>query len=634
LHDLLVSKGIAMAKDRSSSPLFILVAMITAVAALYFAKAILLPLALAILLCFLLTPLANRLERWHIPRIVSTILVVALCVAVMGGLGYVVTNQLVELSAKLPEHKQNLLDKVRSIRPSKTIARVSETLSDLRQEIVDGDKAATNENAGQPENQPPPAGSAPNSAPPPSYVQPFEISYDTLLQLMQSWLSALVAPITTAALVMILIFFILLDRENQRSRLVQLFGRTHLHTTTEAIHDVAKRVGRYLRMLFVVNATYGIAITLGMSLIGLPGAIMWGVLAFSLRFLPYLGPWIAAVMPIIVSIAISPGWTQPMLVAGWFIIIELISNNVVEPLLYGSSIGMSTVGVLVAAIFWTWLWGPIGLILAMPMTVCLIVGARYVPQLRFITVLLADQPPLTPAERVYQRLLSYDYQEPLKIAQKHIKDSSLARFYDDVLAPALCMAEEDRYDDLLSEDQAAFVLEAADDLVQELGDEAFAAVSAQADGPIEPLPATNVAPKREHAGTRVLCIPLRDHADEISSHMLAQLLVAEGFDVATEGAKALTSEVVDRVAESKSDIVVISILPPIQPRDSRLLWKRLRARYPNLPIVVGIWTRSQSKDSLAAPSNELTSKVVTTFSEAITLVRALAAQHNPAAKTA
>ena len=189
----------------------------------------------------------------------------------------------------------------------------------------------------------------------------------------------------------------LLDRENQRSRFVQLFGRSHLHATTEAMHDVAHRVGRYLRMLFLVNAGYGVAVAVGLWVIGVPGAIMWGVLGFSLRFLPYLGPWIAATLPILVSIATADGWTQPMLVVGWYIVVELISNNVVEPLVYGSTTGVSTVGVIISAIFWTWLWGPIGLILAMPMTVCLVVAARYVPQLRFITILLADQPPLSPA---------------------------------------------------------------------------------------------------------------------------------------------------------------------------------------------------------------------------------------------
>lgn len=623
-----------MAKSRSVSPLFILVAVITTIAALYFAQAILLPLALAILLCFLLSPLADRLERWRIPRILSVITCVAVAVAILGGLGYIVTDQLVQLSRELPEQKENLIAKVRSLRPTGTMKRVNETLTELRSELVDGEeKKAETPPPSTPELPKSTGDPEPKTPPPSPERQTIEVSYEALLQYVQNWLSSLVTPLATLGLVIILVFFILLDRESQRSRLVQLFGSSHLHTTTAAMHDVAKRVGRYLRMLFVVNATYGLAVWIGLTLIGVRGAPVWGVLAFSLRFLPYLGPWIAAIMPIVVAIAMSPGWTQPLLVAGWFIIIELLSNNVVEPMLYGNSIGISTVGVIISAIFWTWLWGPVGLILAMPMTVCLIVIARYVPQLRFITVLLADQPPMTPPERVYQRLLAFDYLEPLKLAQKHVKESSLVSYYDDVLIPALTLAEQDRYEDVLSDEQATFVLESTEDLVQELGEPAFDAISAQADESPQVAIAKETTPAAEISRTRVLCIPLRDQADETASHMLAQLLVADGFDVATEGAKSLTSEVVDRVAHSKSDIVIISVLPPIEARDSRLLWKRLRSRYPNLPIVVGYWT-AQSKESLPSSENDPASKVATTLAEAVSITRALAVQLNVSAKTA
>ena len=298
---------------------------------------------------------------------------------------------------------------------------------------------------------------------------------------MRDWLGPILSPFGTAGMVVVLVFFMLLDRENQRNRLLQLFGTSNLHATTEAMHDAGHRVGRYLRMQFFVNAGYGIAVGIGLWLIGVPGAVMWGVLGFSLRFLPYIGPWIAAALPILVSLGHSDGWTQPLLVVGWYIGLELIFNNVVEPLVYGSTTGVSTVGVILSAIFWTWLWGPIGLILAMPMTVCLVVAARYVPQLRFLTVLLADQPPMTPAERVYQRLLAFDYHEPLQLAHKHLKESSLVSFYDEVLIPALVLAEHDRHADLLNDDQEAFVAEAAEDLVEELQESQRRSSDAEAD---------------------------------------------------------------------------------------------------------------------------------------------------------
>ena len=615
-----------MAKDRGSSPLFILVAMLSAVAALYFAKEILLPIALATLLSFLLSPLVANLERWHFPRVLAAVLVVLMSVAVLGGLGWIVTNQLVDLTRQLPHHEHNLIAKIKSLRPnSPALNRVSKTLDDLRHELVHGGEidqkkeksgaaASTAESERQqPKATPEPAAptledtagemepsGAPSATTPEIEAIPVKVVElpSSPLEIVQSWLGPLVGPLMTTGLVVILVLFMLLDREGQRSRLIQLFGRSHLHSTTEAVHDVAGRVGRYLRSLFLVNACYGVVIAAGLWLIGVPSAMTWGVLSFALRFLPYLGPWLAASMPLLVSIAASAGWVEPLLVFGWYVVVELVTYNVVEPLVYSSSVGISTVGVLVSAIMWTWLWGPIGLILAVPMTVCLVVAARYVPQLRFITVLLAEESPQTPTERVYQRLLAFDYREPLKLAQLQLKELPLVRYYDDVLIPALRMAEQDRHNDLLSDDQTTFVFEAAEDLVQDLGDEAFAAVTEQANAEEAASTSINQSPSGNGSPTaRVLCIPLRDLSDEATSHMLAQLLVAEGFDVVTEGVKSLTSEVVDRVADSNSDIVVISIVPPIRSRESRLLWKRLRSRYPHLPIVVGFWAARTTRTS-------------------------------------
>ncbi|HEX5472350.1 MAG TPA: AI-2E family transporter [Lacipirellulaceae bacterium] len=651
-----------MAKDRGSSPLFILVAMVTAVAALYFAKEILLPIALAALLSFLLSPLVDKLEGWRCPRAFAVILVVLMSVAVIGGLGWIVTNQLVDLTRHLSVHEHNLIAKVQSLRPkSATLDKVSQTLTDLRNELLNGGEAAKNTkqnvtakpstttHSRQP-NEKPETGpsSAENTASgkpfatdiqPPNEIEAIPVKVVELpsspLGVIENWLGPLVGPLTAAGLVVVLVLFMLLDREGQRNRLIQLFGRSHLHSTTEAVHDVARRIGRYLRALFVVNACYGVVIALGLWFIGIPGAMTWGVLSFAFRFVPYLGPWIAASMPFLIAIATSTGWLQPLLVFGWYVVVELITYNAIEPFVYGSSVGISTVGVLVAAIFWTWLWGIIGLILAMPMTVCLVVAARYVPQLRFITILLADETPLTVPERVYQRLLAFDYREALKLTHQQLKDSSLTNYYDDVLVPALRMAEHDRHNDLLNEEQATFVMEAAEDLVQDLGDEAYAAVTAESNGKeaTPPIVDRDASGKRTPTA-RVHCIPLRDQADEATSHMLAQLLVAEGFDVVTERVKSLTSEVVDRVSDSKSDIVVISILPPIRSRESRLLWKRLRSRYPDLPIVVGFWAGATHKEGIPAPESNHLSKTATTLAEATALVRSLAAERQLSAKTA
>jgi hypothetical protein len=278
---------------------------------------------------------------------------------------------------------------------------------------------------------------------------------------------------------------------------------------------------------------------------------------------------------------------------------------------------------MIAAIFWTWLWGPIGLILSMPMTVCLLVAARHVPQLKFLTVLLAERPPLTPAERVYQRLLAFDYREPLKLAHHELKEGTLVKYYDEVLLPALEMAEQDRHEDLLNDEQAEFIMEAAEDLIDDLRDAAKPAEPPSED-------ATDVDSKQS---ARVLCIPLRDQADELAARMLAQLLAAEGFHAQSGASDSLTSELVEQVAESECDIVVISVLPPISPRDSRLLWRRLRSRFPHLPIVVGFWTAESAKQELAEPVKDAASRVVTTLSEATAVVRSMAAQQRSVGKT-
>jgi predicted PurR-regulated permease PerM len=610
--------------DRRSSPLFILVAVISTIAALYFAKAILLPLALAILLSFLLAPLADRLERWRVPRVPAVLAIVLMVFVVFIGVGSIVTYQLVDLTQQFKDHETTLIKKMEDLRPdSQLVARVSKTFNEVRNALAG--KPAEN----QANPQSPPASTESKAV----EVKVVELPQSVLAQI-HDWLGALLAPTATAGLVIVLVLFMLLDRENQRSRLVQLFGRSHLHSTTEAIHEVAGRVGSYLRMLFLVNAGYGLAIAAGLWLIGVPGAIMWGVLGFSLRFLPYIGAWIGATIPLLISIATTEGWTQPLLVLGWYVVVELVVYNVIEPLVYGKSVGVSTIGVIISAIFWTWLWGPVGLILAMPMTVCLLVTARYVPQLYFITLLLADQSPLSAAERLYGRWLAFDFHEPLKLARAHLKESTLASFYDEVMVPALTMAEHDRHAGLLNDDQTAFVVEAAEDLVEELND---TATSTQGTKPAGQLPTTIRAEDVGHSSlpkARVLCIPLRDEADEAAARMLAQLLVVEGFSVDIGGADSLTGEMVDRVADSEIDIVVISILPPITPRDSRLLWKRLRSRYPDLPIVVGFWTESPGREGLPVPGEEdVASRTVTSLGEAVATVRGTTIRQRPIAKT-
>ena len=375
-----------------------------------------------------------------------------------------------------------------------------------------------------------------------------------------------------------------------------------------------RRVSSYLRMQFLINAGYGISVAVGLYLIGVPSALMWGVLGFSLRFLPYIGPWIAAALPILVSLAVSDGWAQPMWVVGLYVVLELLLNNVAEPWLYGGSVGVSSVGVIVSAIFWTWLWGPVGLVLAMPLTVCLLVMAQYVPQLRFITVLLADRPPMSLVERVYQRMLASDENELVKLLHKELKTRPLVNVYDELLIPALSLAEQDRHADLLSDDQVSVVEEIAADLVQELGEEAKQQAGTLTTR-VDNGGAANATNDRSKA--RVLCIPLRDEADETCGRMLAQLLSLEGLTCEVASTDSLSNEVVERIETMHADVVVISILPPIAQRETRLLWKRLRARFPHLPVVVGCWHSGDARQLLGRVERDGPSHLVTTLADAV-----------------
>jgi predicted PurR-regulated permease PerM len=661
-----------MARARnSSSPLLTLAAVVVAIAALHFAKEILLPLALAILISFLLTPLANRLERWRFPRVVSVISVVTVTFALLGVLGWGLSLQVVELSAQLPTWRKGLVQKVDELRQASTSEPGEKSaLDELTETIEEVDKAISQSGKPAVDGQKGNAGSDRSSEARPAAEEAAEPAANELerraatpawnseelwswtrgwrqggneaavgppdpvdvrivgtpvspLRQMMDWFGPLVAPLTTAGIAVVLVIFILLSREDQRNRFLQLFGSTHLHASTEALTDVTERVSKYLRMQFLINAGYGIAVGVGLWAIGVPSALTWGVLSFSLRFLPYIGPWLSAVMPLFVSIADSEGWTQPLLVVGWFTILELIVNNVAEPLLYGRSTGVSGVGVIVAAIFWTWIWGPIGLVLAMPLTVCVVVAAKYIPSLHFLSILLGDQTPMPDQQRVYQRLLAGDMGEARKLLMTRLKETSLTNVYDNVLVPALALAEQDRHAGLLHEEQEEAVEETARELVDDLGQEAATARAAAAEpekaGPSDMTP------------LRVLCAPLRDEADDISSQMLAQLLQGERIEIELAANESLTGELVDSVATLKIDVAVISILPPLPPRSSRLLCRRLRDRYPKLPIIVGYWC-GDCHDELGRRLCGDDGEVVTSLAEAVERVRAIAARPRIAEK--
>jgi hypothetical protein len=410
----------------------------------------------------------------------------------------------------------------------------------------------------------------------------------------------------------------LLQREDLRDRLIRLIGSGQVGATTSALNDAAQRVSRYLLMQTTINGTYGLAVGIGLSAMGLRGAALWGLLCGLLRFIPYLGTWLGAAMPVVLSLAIFDTWTRPLMIIGYFILLETLAYAVMEPWLYGLSTGVSPMAVLVAAIFWTWLWGGVGLFLATPLTVCLVVLGKFVPQLGFLNVLLGDQPVLEPKDRVYQRLLALDQEDALDLLEKSLRDSSLEEVYDTVLIPALALAEADRHRGDLDEHKESFILQSMREIIDELGEHSLSAASAD----VAKQEAQTQADST-YARLRVLCLPARDEADELVGLMLAQLLTADGFS-ARPVSTGLAGELVNRTEQEQAHVVCISALPPGALTPARYLCKRLRARLPEVRIAVGLWSAALDVRTAAERLRcDGTVEVVTTLAAARQHIRQL-----------
>ena len=360
-----------------------LVATVIVVGALYFGRDVFVPLALAGLLCFALAPLITALRRRGLPRTPAVITVVILAFLGIFAFGFVVAGQVYQLGASLPRYEYNIREKVRSLQSSapggSLIERAAEVLRDLRQDIEDATQPPTEEQGTSPLQ---PEASEPDPIP----VQVRQPD-PAPLQMLQTVVGPLVQPLATTGIVIVFVVFMLLQREDLRDRFIRLVGSRDLHRTTQALGDAAERVGRYLLMQLLVNVAYGIPIGIGLWLIGVPNPLLWGMLSVVLRFVPFIGPILAAAFPLALSIAVDPGWTMLLWTAALFIVLEMISGNIVEPWLYGASTGLSSIAILAAAVFWTWLWGPVGLLLSTPLTVCLVVLGRHVPQFGFLNVL-------------------------------------------------------------------------------------------------------------------------------------------------------------------------------------------------------------------------------------------------------
>ncbi|MBV8121695.1 MAG: AI-2E family transporter [Alphaproteobacteria bacterium] len=582
------------------------------VAILYFASNIIVPITLAVLLSFLLLPAVRALRRWRVGRVTAVAITVLITFTVISGFGAVVVREISSLAQDLPAYRENLEAKVRTlpevIPGGGVLHRAATILNDLRNQLTNLELRTPAESLSH-------AGSA--SAEPTKPI-PVEIRQPPLepLQLVESIIGPLLQPLTIAGLVIVFVVMILLDWEDLRDRVIRLAGRRDLYRTTQAMSDAAERVSQYLRRQLIVNLTCGVPIGIGLTVIGIPNAALWAIFVVLLRFVPYLGIIIAASFPLALSIAVAPGWTLLVETTALFVVVELIVANLVEPRVYGAGAGLSPVALIVAAVFWTWLWGPIGLLLSTPLTACLVVLGRHVRHLEFLDVMLGNEPVLTPQETFYQRLLAKDSDEASEQAEEFARDGSIPEFLDEVAIPALKRAQADSDRGALSARQRAEIKEAVAALLENLGDNVIEQ-GTTADHSLRPT--TAIVP-------RICCVAGRNELDLAAALLLVHLLPPANRVGTLEALSAdvLLSDTADPSALDDARLICLSLISTSTPTQVRYLLRRVQRRAGRAVIMVGLW--GALPDELAAARETIVSSVdiVATLRDAAAKVLAFA----------
>ena len=408
-------------------------------------------------------------------------------------------------------------------------------------------------------------------------------------------------PLATGGIVIVVVIFMLLKREDLRDRFIRLVGGSDIHRTTEAIEDAGKRVGQYLLMQLVVNVTYAIPIGIGLWVIGVPNAPLWALMALVLRFVPFIGPVISAIFPLALAIAVDPGWSMLLWTGALFIAVELLSNNIIEPWLYGSRTGLSPLAIIVAAVLWTWLWGPLGLLLSTPMTVCLVVLGKHVPRFEFLDIMFGNKPVLEPHQQLYQRLLAGDPDEATERAEDFLNEHDLISFYETVAIPALAVGEFDRARGVMSEERRTRVADSALTLVDNLDEYSEAASSethdeaqASMDGSPESKPAdTSTPPLPDGTGKTVLCVGGRGELDNAAMAMLAQVLTLQGAKSRAIDHSAMDPSRIKNLDLRDVDAVLVGYLNPKSVTHARYVVRRLKRARRSLRVGIVFWVPAE-----------------------------------------
>ncbi|APH60756.1 AI-2E family transporter [Granulibacter bethesdensis] len=606
---------IPAAETPSSNDLRAVVIGVVVVAALYLGREVLVPITLAVLLSFVLSPLVSVLRRLWMPRFVAVVLAVLLALGIILALGGLIGTQLAQLADNVPRYQSTILDKADLLRDwaMTRAGHLAERFGSFGHERSAAPSSLQAESPPSKESVTPPARSTPDRATPllprrrdggdlhaspgredqpvPVMIAPVNPSP---LEIAERYLSPIIAPLASTGIVFIVAIFMLMRLEDLRDRMIRLFGSSDLHRTTLAMDDAASRLSRYFLAQLGLNAAFGLITGLGLWMIGVPSPALWGVIAGLMRFVPYIGTPLAAIPPIALAAAVDPGWSMALWAAGMFLVAESMMGQVVEPLLYGHSTGLSPLAVMLSAIFWTWLWGSIGLILSTPLTVCLVVMGRHIPKLEFLDVLLGDRPALTPVESFYQRMLAGDSDEVQDHAEILLRERSLSSYYDEVALKALQLAGRDAQRGVLAPDRVEVILQQVRDLTDELADFDDEALLPEETGVL--MAGTAALPQDTHvepvsAGSySVVCVAGRGPLDEGAAIMLAQLMAKHGLPARVLSRHAVRGVRIAQTDLGAVDLVCVSYLEVTsRPAHLRMLMQRLRTHAPHAKLMVGLW---------------------------------------------
>jgi predicted PurR-regulated permease PerM len=579
------------AAESRPSRLSSVAAGVVVVAALHFARGLFMPLALAALLSLLLLPMVHFVQRLGGGRLFSILSIVLTFSLVLGAITWVTVRQGAGLVRQLPEYRGRVLAKAGALGPiGRAITEAQRALEELGREMAapEGERAPVT----RVEVVPLPA-------------KPFELIGPALIPVFQS--------LGTTFFVVILVVFFLIYHVDLRDRLVHLVGDARVNQTTQTLMQAVQSVSRYLFLLTVVNAVFGALVTLGLVAIGLPNALLWGMLAALLRFVPYVGTWVAMLMPFLLSVAVFDGWGPGIAIVSGWIVLELIISNIAEPWLYGSNTGLSPLAVILAAFFWTWIWGGTGLLLAIPLTVSLVVVGKNIPRFEFLQTLLGSEAPLEPKVQLYHRLLARDQHETDELVDRFQAERPAQEVYDRLLLPALGLAESDRYRGLLDEERETAIVQQVKDLVEDLRErfEEEGRLLAPGAAPSSPV--------------RIACLPAARPADRVALEMITPLIAGEGWRIETASEQATADQKLDVLGPPGQLVVVLSSVSPSSLLPLRDLYRRIRQGHPKVPVVIGLWGAEREPVQLRARSaSDENLKIVRSVGEAVLEIRRFA----------